>query len=182
MVGVILYSSPYKAVSPGTVERPLTNPAGFKVQMAEYGNGDFYNPHSDNSIERKDKNKEAFGNSVAIHDHLGNDTELPQQRSNWRCITAILYLNEGWKKTDGGQLRMFLDSAHVENPFTARKTHDHVDVNPSNGKLLLFDSRMVHSVEEVLHENKVRRALTVWLLRPEVSGVSGEDFFLDNDY
>ena len=173
-----LYASPYKPVFPGTTTRPLTNPKGFNVQMAEYVFGDYYNPHSDNSIDREVDNG-AFGGTAVIHDYLGDDAILPKKRSNWRCITAILYLNEGWKTSDGGQLRMYLDSAHVESPSTARDTHEYIDVNPSNGKLLLFDSRMVHSVEEVLNENKIRRALTLWITRPEESGVSGEDYFMD---
>lgn len=174
-----LYASPFKPVFPGTVSHPLTNPIGFNVQMAEYGCSDFYNPHSDNSIDTTETNNGAFGDTAVIHDHLDDDTVLPKKRSNWRCITAILYLNEGWKKSDGGQLRMHLDSAFVEQPITARDTHEHIDVNPSNGKLLLFDSRMVHSVEKVLSKSKIRRALTLWITRPEESGVSGEDYFLD---
>ena len=31
-----LYASPYKPLFPGTTERPLTNPSGFNVQIAEF--------------------------------------------------------------------------------------------------------------------------------------------------
>jgi hypothetical protein len=40
---------------------------------------------------------------------------------------------------------------------------------------------MVHSVEKVLNEGKTRRALTIWIIRPEENGVSGEDYFLIDD-
>lgn len=43
-----------------------------------------------------------------------------------------------------------------------------------NGRLLIFDSKLVHSVEKTLGENKRRRALTLWTLRPDDSGVVGE--------
>ena len=76
---------------------------------------------------------------------------------------------------------MYLDSAHCEIPNTAKATHNYVDINPSNGKLLLFDSRMIHSVEKVLHHSKIRRALTLWITRPEESGVTGESYFLFDD-
>ena len=41
--------------------------------------------------------------------------------------------------------------------------------------------QMVHSVEKVLNEGKTRRALTIWIIRPEENGVSGEDYFLIDD-
>jgi hypothetical protein len=60
--------------------------------------------------------------------------------------------------------------------------YEYIDVNPLNGKLLLlFDSRMVHSVEKVLNKIKTRRALTLWMVRPEESGATGEDYYLIGD-
>ena len=192
-----LRDSPFAPVFPGTRENPLTNPSGPNVQMAEYGFQDFYDPHSDNSIN-KAYSCDYFGSEEEYIDILyGNDVydnttpwraamqkdvyNGEERRSNYRCITAILYLNEGWEVRDGGQLRMYLDSAHCEIPNTAKATHNYVDINPSNGKLLLFDSRMIHSVEKVLHRSKIRRALTLWITRPEESGVTGEKYFLFDD-
>ena len=177
-----LYASPYKPILPATKDKPLTNP--FNVQMAEYGWKDYYNAHSDNSIDMRVRSNGVFedcGTTIS-DDYILSDIDkvLPKKRSNYRCITAILYLNENWEKSDGGQLRMYLDSGAVERPNTAADTHDYVDINPSNGKLLLFDSRMVHSVEEVLNKYKIRRALTLWITRPEESGVSGEDYFINS--
>ena len=59
--------------------------------------------------------------------------------------------------------------------------YEYIDVNPSNGKLLLFDSCMVHSVGKVLNKIKTRRALTLWMVRPEESGATGEDYYLIGD-
>lgn len=192
-----LYDSPFAPVFPGTRENPLTNPSGCNVQMAEYGSQDFYDPHSDNSVAQQSDYVYQGSEEEYIDNCYGNevfDDTTPwradmqrdmysseKRRSNYRCITAILYLNEGWEKRDGGQLRMYLDSAHCEIPKMAKDTHNYIDVNPSNGKLLLFDSRMIHSVEKVNHQSKIRRALTLWITRPEESGVTGEKFFLFDD-
>lgn len=183
-----LFASPYKPVLPGTRDRPLTNPSRFNVQIAEYGCGDYYNAHSDNSIDTSVRNGafDGFGTTIESNDEdlsssSCDDVTLPQRRSNWRCITAILYMNKGWKVSDGGQLRMYLDSASVKHPSTAFETHSYIDINPSNGKLLLFDSRMIHSVEKVDSDSKVRRALTLWITRPEENGVTGENYFLTDD-
>ncbi len=172
----------YTPVFPGTAERPLTNPSGFSVQFAEYAENDHYNPHSDNSVDIKLKMCGVFDVTRPIDAKSDSDgTLLPSRRINWRYITAILYMNEGWEKGDGGQLRLYLDSSDVIHPNMVLDEHDFIDINPSNGKLLLFDSRMIHSVEKVLKEGKTRRALTLWIIRPEESGARGEDYFLIDD-
>ena len=51
---------------------------------------------------------------------------------------------------------------------------EYTDINPDNGKLLIFDSRLVHSVEKVHTPDKSRLALTLWTLRPENRIVRGE--------
>ena len=78
---------------------------------------------------------------------------------------------------------MYQNSAVVLHPHTVLDGgNEYIDINPSNGKLLLFDSRMIHSVENVFNKNKTRRALTLWMVRPEESGATGEDYFLIGDY
>jgi len=154
--------SPFKPIWPGTVDRPLSNPKS--IQIAEYGVNDFYAAHSDNSVTNASRDAGASGQDDV--------------RSNYRAITCILYVNEGWEAKDGGALRIYLDSAEIKTPGDAKDCCEHVDVNPANGRLLIFDSKMVHSVEKVLNENKVRRALTLWIIRPEDSGVKGEDYFV----
>jgi hypothetical protein len=103
-----LYASPYKPLFPGTIERPLTNPNGFNVQIAEFNEGQYYVVHSDNSIDFKVNPHGVFGMTGA-KDNLSpsSDSDRTRKRSNYRCITAILYMNEGWEKVDGGQLRMY---------------------------------------------------------------------------
>jgi Rps23 Pro-64 3,4-dihydroxylase Tpa1-like proline 4-hydroxylase len=84
-------------------------------------------------------------------------------------------MNEGWTKGDGGAVRLYLRSQalqYVQEVYSeSEEPRWHVvDVLPSNGRLLLFDSRLVHSVEPVLSEKK-RRALTLWIKRPMEGGV-----------
>ena len=112
-----------------------------------------------------------------------DDGMMPKRRSNWHYITAILYLNEGWKVSDGGQLRMYLNTAFVENVKSCDGDTQmpYIDINPSNGKLLLFNSRMIQSVEEVVSKSKVWRALTLWIMRPEKSGIIDESFSVDEE-
>ena len=78
---------------------------------------------------------------------------------------------------------MYLNTAFVENVKSCDGDTQmpYIDINPSNGKLLLFNSRMIHSVEEVVSESKVRRALTLWIRRPEKSGIIDESFSVDEE-
>jgi SM-20-related protein len=64
-----------------------------------------------------------------------------------RRLTAIYYLNEGWRSEDGGQLRLFLPSGDR-------------DIAPIADRLLVFMSAEVeHAVLPVQAE---RWALTAW--------------------
>lgn len=66
-----------------------------------------------------------------------------------RVLTAILYLNEEWVPSNGGQLRLY--------PFP----NDPIDVEPTIGKLVLFSSRnMLH---RVLPSSRERYCITLWL-------------------
>mmetsp|Transcript_3890 Transcript_3890/g.24641 ORF Transcript_3890/g.24641 Transcript_3890/m.24641 type:complete len:321 (-) Transcript_3890:2648-3610(-) len=66
-----------------------------------------------------------------------------------RVMTAIIYLNEGWVPSSGGQLRLY--------PFP----NDPIDVEPTAGKLVLFSSRnMLH---RVLPSSRERYCITLWL-------------------
>jgi Rps23 Pro-64 3,4-dihydroxylase Tpa1-like proline 4-hydroxylase len=91
---------------------------------------------------------------------------------------------------DGGALRLYphtqeyrtpeeaVDASNVkEELYTDDGVPSFVDISPINGRLLIFDSRLVHSVNEVLSSTKVRRALTLWINKPNDSGVSGEKFY-----
>lgn len=67
-----------------------------------------------------------------------------------RMITVIIYLNEGWKKGDGGELEIFL------------KNDESIIVEPIEARCVMFKSAVVP--HRVLHSNKNRYSLTGWLL------------------
>ncbi|WP_283150951.1 2OG-Fe(II) oxygenase [Silvimonas soli] len=100
----------------------------FEAHFAVYPAGGFYQRHLDQ--------------------HRNADT---------RVVTFVLYLNEDWQDSDGGQLRIYLDS------------QDHgctQDVTPHGGTLVLFLSdRFEH---EVLPATRERRSLTGWFRRRPV--------------
>jgi len=80
-------------------------------------------------------------------------------------------------------LRIYPESQQFESPEEAVRGDDRhcsasssIDISPVGGRMLIFDSRLVHSVEPVT-TTKVRRALTVWINRPNNSGVRGETFY-----
>jgi predicted 2-oxoglutarate/Fe(II)-dependent dioxygenase YbiX len=149
--------SDHEAVFPGTNDKPLTNPA--LIQIAEYNQGGFYVAHSDNSLS-------------------SSDGDGPTIRTSFRHYTCILYCNEDWRANSmGGALRLYPGSRNCLKPIDATKRLDYVDVNPINGRLLIFDSCLVHSVNEVTQSRQARRALTLWINRPDDSGVRGERFF-----
>jgi len=133
--------SEYDPVFPGTEQNPLTNPG--VIQAAEYSEGEFYAAHSDNSLSKSGI------------------------RNNFRHFTCILYCNEGWKEEYGGALRIYPGSQNLRNPDDAKILCPYEDIVPVNGRLLIFHSSLVHSVEKVLVKNRVRQALTLWMKRPE---------------
>lgn len=75
------------------------------------------------------------------------------QGSDRRVVSTILYLNEGWLPSDGGQLRIFLD----DEGETWR------DVLPLAGTLVCFLSGSFP--HEVLATSRERMSLTGWLRR-----------------
>lgn len=178
--------SPHEPLLPGTHDRPLSIPND--IQLAEYGHDDFYVVHSDNSLQ-------------AASDASTSSWMTTTQRRNHRHLTCILYMNDDWDEVeDGGALRIYPGSRNVMEPrqvlgttprtpsttsatTTAEESKnvgpawDHVDVTPSNGRMILFDSCLIHSVQAVTVRGKVRRALTIWIYRPEDSDVKGEQFY-----
>ena len=67
-----------------------------------------------------------------------------------RLLTFVLYLNDGWREDDGGQLRLYLDdSSH--------------DILPRGGTMVLFFSDQFY--HEVLPAKRQRISLTGWLRR-----------------
>lgn len=154
-------SSPHTPLNPATQDNPLTIPNS--IQLAEYAENDFYKAHSDNSLT----------------DKFVLDTENNNRvRSNFRHFTCILYCNDGWEEADGGALRLYPHTRNLKNADDAIVNgHDYVDISPKNGRLIIFDSCCIHSVEIVTHKTKKRRALTLWINRPDDSGVEGEQYY-----
>ena len=153
--------SPHMPVRPATEECPLTIPNS--VQLAEYGENDFYKAHSDNSLTCE-----------FVKDAENND----RVRTNFRHYTCILYCNDDWNEEDGGALRLYPNTRRLWNADDAiQYGYDYIDVSPENGQIIIFDSCLIHSVEKVTHNTKKRRALTLWITRPDDSGVVGEQYF-----
>jgi SM-20-related protein len=70
--------------------------------------------------------------------------------SDERTVSAVLYLNDGWKDEDGGQLRI-----HTGDGF--------LDVLPQRGTLVLFRSDSVW--HEVLPSRRERWSIAGWFRR-----------------
>ncbi|MGJ8657316.1 MAG: 2OG-Fe(II) oxygenase [Akkermansiaceae bacterium] len=67
-----------------------------------------------------------------------------------RQVSIILYLNEEWKESDGGQLRLYTDETCQE----------WTDIQPQMGRLVVFlAERFWH---EVLPAHRERRSITGW--------------------
>lgn len=65
-----------------------------------------------------------------------------------RVLTLVIYLNEDWQPSDGGQLVIY--------------DHDQiVHVDPINGRAILFTSELEH---EVLLSHAKRYSVTCWML------------------
>lgn len=94
--------------------------SGYEFHLAHYPEGTFYKRHVDRF----------------------------QDRSN-RMISVIIYLNEGWQKGDGGELKIF-------------KYDTEIIVDPIAGRCVMFKSADVP--HEVMQTNVGRYSLTGWLL------------------
>jgi SM-20-related protein len=72
-------------------------------------------------------------------------------RDSRRRLSSVLYLNEGWQKDDGGELRLYL-AREPDAPS--------VDILPEGGSLVLFLSEGFP--HEVLSARRERLSLTGW--------------------
>jgi SM-20-related protein len=95
--------------------------SGFEFHLAHYPAGTFYKKHLDQF----------------------------QNRSN-RMLSLIIYLNEGWKPGDGGELRIF------------RENEEAILVEPVGKRAVIFRSDVVP--HEVMMTYKSRYSLTGWML------------------
>ena len=83
--------------------------------------------------------------------HYSRHLDQFQHRNN-RQITVLIYLNKGWKKGDGGELRIYKDSGALL-------------IEPIARRLLLFKSDKVE--HEVLVTHVPRYSFTGWLLKKD---------------
>lgn len=83
------------------------------------------------------------------------------QHNGQRALSCILYLNEAWQDSDGGQLRLYLDESGEG---------EYLDIAPTGGALVVFlSARYWH---EVLPATRERLSLTGWYrTRPAQSGM-----------
>jgi len=70
---------------------------------------------------------------------------------NNRTITLVIYLNEGWKECDGGELEMFLNDGQT------------LLVEPIAGRCAMFKSALIP--HRVVEAKKNRYSLTGWLMQ-----------------
>jgi len=96
-----------------------TGITGYEFHYALYEPGTFYKKHIDQ-----------FNNNSS------------------RKYSMIMYLNEGWQQTDGGELCLY----HAGSQQT---------IAPENGRSVFFNSREL--AHEVLLANKQRMSITGWL-------------------
>ena len=71
--------------------------------------------------------------------------------TNRRRISSVFYMNFDWTPANGGQLRLFIPQGSDDAT---------VDVLPTAGTLVIFDSHMQH---EVLPTQAMRHSLAGWL-------------------
>lgn len=77
--------------------------------------------------------------------------------TNNRIISMLIYLNEDWKRGDGGELKIYQDDGNE------------ILVEPIAKRLLMFKSETVE--HEVMLTNVPRKSLTGWLLhKPNTIG------------
>jgi 2OG-Fe(II) oxygenase superfamily len=87
--------------------------------------------------------------------HVDSDPSVDK-----RVVTAILYLNENWRKEHGGELRLY--------PFPLKSP---VDIDPVDGRLVLLSSTEMY--HRVMPSRASRYAITLWLfgsVSPKIPG------------
>ncbi|MFT5668277.1 MAG: SM-20-related protein [Vicingaceae bacterium] len=96
----------------------------FECHFAHYPAGSFYKRHLD---------------LLKLSDH--------------RVLSFVFYLNQNWKREDGGELQLYLKENDIE------KT---VVVDPLLGRVVIFRSELLE--HEVILANKSRYSITGWML------------------
>ena len=80
--------------------------------------------------------------------HLDQFNAGQAQQLNTRKLSSILYLNQEWQDSDGGELRLYVNE------------DEWLDILPAGGRLVLFLSAQFW--HEVLPAKRERLSLTGW--------------------
>lgn len=102
---------------------------GLECHLAAYPPGSFYKKHLD-----------CFAN---------HSTDKPLRR-----VSCIVYLNQNWQDSDGGQLRLYLNEDQGQSTY--------IDISPVAGRAIIFLSEIFY--HEVLPAKRTRQSLTGWFL------------------
>lgn len=76
-----------------------------------------------------------------------------------RRVSCIVYLNQGWKAEDGGELKLYLNERDETN---GTEEYESILIAPLAGRAVIFLSDTFY--HEVLPTNKERISLTGWFL------------------
>lgn len=108
---------------------------GLESHLAYYPAGTFYKKHLD---------------CFASH-NLGK----PQRK-----LSCIVYLNQNWRSEDGGQLRLYVETACQNHTDETADQEKFIDVTPDAGKAVIFLSDVFY--HEVIPATRERLSLTGW--------------------
>jgi len=89
------------------------------------------------------------GAQTFIHQKVLQTSPWSIKKDDHRKLSVICYLNENWKESDGGQLRVYFPN-------------DAKDFFPISGRLICFRSDLLE--HEVLPTERHRISLTGWML------------------
>lgn len=99
-------------------------PSKIELQLAAYGDGAFYRPHTDIPI---------------------GDVRKERKPEKDRVISAVLYFHAEPKAFSGGELRLFRLGAEPAND----SSDSFVELEPLHNSLVIFHSWMTHEVRPV---------------------------------
>ena len=110
---------------------------------------------------RMDLNRRAYFGLESIEAHFASYPAGALYRrhvdtfhdSDARVLSFVLYLNDGWQPSDGGELVLY---SHEDDAELAR-------ITPSGGTLVVFES--AHVSHEVLPATRTRRSVAGWFRR-----------------
>lgn len=102
-------------------------------------------------------------------DRYARHRDRTDRAATQRHVTALVYLREAaateWTSAEGGELRVWPDEAdEARATGVIAPTGRPLDIEPRPGRLVLFDSRLVHEVRPwAATDGGSRCALTLWL-------------------